>query len=139
MSSEALNRAGDAVTEQSAGPAQLVLMAGIARRYYLDGRSKIEIAEEFGLTRFKVARLLDAARDRGVVHIEIRHDGAAACRSESLGGRDVEVSGKDERVAWAKCAQAELMVDYPRQVGPRQLWRGRQRLKATGRVLELQR
>ena len=39
-----------------AGPASLVLSASIARRYYLDGRSKLEIAEEFGLSRFKVAR-----------------------------------------------------------------------------------
>jgi DNA-binding transcriptional regulator LsrR (DeoR family) len=57
------------------GPAQVVLTASIARRYYLDGRSKIEIAEEFGLSRFKVARLLEAARDSGLVRIEIRHEG----------------------------------------------------------------
>jgi DNA-binding transcriptional regulator LsrR (DeoR family) len=47
----------------------------VARRYYLDGRSKIEIAEELGLSRFKVARLLEAARDLGLVRIEIRHAG----------------------------------------------------------------
>ena len=58
-----------------AGPAQVVLAASIARRYYLDGRSKVEIAEEFGLSRFKVARLLDAARESGLVRIEIRHQG----------------------------------------------------------------
>jgi DNA-binding transcriptional regulator LsrR (DeoR family) len=56
-------------------PAQVVLTASIARRYYLDGRSKVEIAEEFGLSRFKVARLLDAARESGLVRIEIRHQG----------------------------------------------------------------
>ncbi|MCW2703257.1 MAG: transcriptional regulator, DeoR family, partial [Blastococcus sp.] len=53
----------EAMVDQVAGPAQVVLTASIARRYYLDGRSKVEIAEEFGLSRFKVARLLDAARD----------------------------------------------------------------------------
>src|SRR3954453_7051426 len=58
-----------------AGRAQLVLAASVARRYYLDGRSKIEIADEFGLSRFKVARLLDVARESGLVHIEIRHPG----------------------------------------------------------------
>jgi DNA-binding transcriptional regulator LsrR (DeoR family) len=63
------------MTVQSAGPAQLVLLASIARRYYLDGRSKIEIADEFGLSRFKVARLIDAARESGLVRIEIRHEG----------------------------------------------------------------
>ena len=63
------------MADDSTGPAQVVLTASIARRYYLDGRSKIEIAEEFGLNRFKVARLLDAARESGLVRIEIRHQG----------------------------------------------------------------
>ncbi len=60
---------------QHTGPAQVVLAASVARRYYLDGRSKVEIAAEFGLSRFKVARLLDTARDTGLVRIEIRSDG----------------------------------------------------------------
>ena len=60
---------------QYSGPAQVVLTASVARRYYLDGRSKIEIADEFGMSRFKVARLLDAARTSGLVRIEIRHEG----------------------------------------------------------------
>ena len=42
-----------------------------ARRYFLDGASKSEIAEELGISRFKVARLLDAARRNGIVRIEI--------------------------------------------------------------------
>src|SRR3954447_11016555 len=58
-----------------AGPAQVVLAASIARRYYLDGRSKIEIAEELGLSRFKIARLLDVAHESGLVRIEISHPG----------------------------------------------------------------
>jgi DNA-binding transcriptional regulator LsrR (DeoR family) len=60
---------------QTTGPASLVLSASIARRYYLDGRSKLEIAEEFGLSRFKVARLIEAARSSGLVRIEIGHKG----------------------------------------------------------------
>ncbi|MGD9531487.1 sugar-binding transcriptional regulator [Pseudonocardia sp.] len=60
------------VTRTAPGPAQLVLMASLARRYFLEGRSKVEIAEEFRLSRFKVARLLDASRESGMVHIEIR-------------------------------------------------------------------
>jgi DNA-binding transcriptional regulator LsrR (DeoR family) len=59
------------MTQQLAGPASLVLSALIARRYCLDGRSKIEIADEFGLSRFKVARLIDVARSSGLVRIEI--------------------------------------------------------------------
>lgn len=66
------------------GPAQLVLTASVARRYYLDGRSKVEIAEEFALSRFKVARLLEDARTSGLVRIEIGHPGTV----------DVELSGR---------------------------------------------
>lgn len=60
----------------SSRPAQLVLTASVARRYYLDGRSKVEIADELGLSRFKVARLLDAAHAGGLVRIEIADPGA---------------------------------------------------------------
>ena len=42
-----------------------------ARRYFLDGASKSEIAAELGISRFKVARLLDDARRDGIVRIEI--------------------------------------------------------------------
>ena len=63
------------MAQRPAGPAQLILLASIARRYFLDGRSKVEIADEFGLSRFKVARLVDLARDSGLVHIEIRDEG----------------------------------------------------------------
>ena len=63
------------MAKQQSGPAQVVLTVSVAKRYYLDGRSKIQIADEFGLSRFKVARLLDTARETGMVRIEIRHDG----------------------------------------------------------------
>lgn len=59
----------------SGGPAQLVLTASVARRYYLEGRSKLEIAGEFGISRFKVARLIDTARSSGLVRIEIGYPG----------------------------------------------------------------
>jgi DNA-binding transcriptional regulator LsrR (DeoR family) len=57
------------------GPAAMVLAATIARRYYLDGASKSEIAVELGLSRFKVARLLDRARSSGLVRIELHYEG----------------------------------------------------------------
>ncbi|WP_179646695.1 sugar-binding transcriptional regulator [Spinactinospora alkalitolerans] len=50
----------------------MVLVSAIARRFYLDGRSKVEIGEEFGLSRFKVARALETARETGIVRIDIR-------------------------------------------------------------------
>jgi DNA-binding transcriptional regulator LsrR (DeoR family) len=52
---------------------ELRLAALAARRYYLDDQSKIDIAAELSLSRFKVARLLDLARSEGIVTIEV-HD-----------------------------------------------------------------
>lgn len=51
------------------------LMAAVARAYYLDDLSRIEIATAFGMSRFKVARLLTRARDEGVVSIKINESG----------------------------------------------------------------
>lgn len=53
------------------GPAELVLTAAVARKHYLQGLSKVEIADELGISRFKVARLLDAAIESGIVRFEI--------------------------------------------------------------------
>jgi DNA-binding transcriptional regulator LsrR (DeoR family) len=52
-------------------PSEVVLAAQIARQFYIEGASKIEIAERLGISRFRVARLLDAARESGMVRIEI--------------------------------------------------------------------
>lgn len=64
---------------------ELRLAALAARRYYLDDRSKVDIATELGLSRFKIARLLDLARAEGIVSIEV-HDprGVDAELSEAL-------------------------------------------------------
>lgn len=51
-------------------PAAALLSGSIARRFYEQGRSKLEIAEEFGLSRFKVARMLESARASGLVRVE---------------------------------------------------------------------
>ncbi|MPZ63051.1 MAG: transcriptional regulator [Propionibacteriales bacterium] len=53
------------------GPAWQVQAASLARRFHLEGRSKTEIAREFGMSRFKVARLLDEAREHGLVEVNI--------------------------------------------------------------------
>jgi DNA-binding transcriptional regulator LsrR (DeoR family) len=60
---------------KAAGPAALVLSATVARRYYLEGASKSDIATELGLSRFKVARLLEGARASGIVRIELESRG----------------------------------------------------------------
>jgi len=43
----------------------------VARQFYLEGVSKVDIADRLGISRFRVARLLDSARDAGMVRIEI--------------------------------------------------------------------
>ena len=48
------------------------LLARIAHRYYVDGRTQEEIAAEFALSRPKVQRLLERARWAGVVDIRIQ-------------------------------------------------------------------
>ncbi|NMH79591.1 sugar-binding transcriptional regulator [Pseudonocardia xinjiangensis] len=86
------------------GPAHLVLTASVARRYYLDGRSKVEIAEEFALSRFKVARLLDDARSSGLVRIEIGHPGVI----------DVELSARlMETLGLQHCVVTDTPDDHP--------------------------
>lgn len=57
------------------GPAELVLAAEIARRHYLDGMTKVEIADQLRVSRFRVARLLQVARQEGLVRIEIQQSG----------------------------------------------------------------
>lgn len=47
------------------------LLARIAHRSYIDGRTQEEIAQEFGLSRPKVQRLIDRARQAGIVDIHI--------------------------------------------------------------------
>jgi DNA-binding transcriptional regulator LsrR (DeoR family) len=89
-------------TTFTGGPAQLVLTASIARRYYVDGRSKVEIADEFQLSRFKVARLLEAARSSGMVRIEIGYPG----------GIDLDLSARLQETLGLRRA---IVVDTPEE------------------------
>ena len=52
-------------------PSEIVLAAWVARQFYIDGVSKVDIADRLGISRFRVARLLEAAREAGMVRIEI--------------------------------------------------------------------
>jgi DNA-binding transcriptional regulator LsrR (DeoR family) len=47
----------------------------IARRYYLEGQSRVDIANDLELTRFQVARILQEALSSGLVRIEIGRPG----------------------------------------------------------------
>src|SRR5437868_1528766 len=52
-------------------PAELVRAATAARMYFLESFSKSDNATELGISRFKVARILDDALASGLVRIEI--------------------------------------------------------------------
>jgi len=51
--------------------AGMLRLAAIARDFYVNGKSKSDIAEEYGISRFKVARLLEEARVAGVIRLSI--------------------------------------------------------------------
>jgi DNA-binding transcriptional regulator LsrR (DeoR family) len=61
---------------QDSRPDDLVTAAEVARRYYMDQQSKVEIAAAMGMSRFRVARLLAVARTSGLVNIKIETPGA---------------------------------------------------------------
>lgn len=77
------------------------LLAELATAYHLDDVSKVDIAKAFGLSRFKVARLLDEARASGVVTIEV-HDprlprsGGEQALADALGVETARVVVLDE-------------------------------------------
>lgn len=79
-----------------AGGADLVLAAAVTRRHLVGGESKVGIAADLGLSRFKVARLIEQARAAGLVRIEVRDprgpgEGLAQQLQEQLGLRHAAV------------------------------------------------
>lgn len=63
------------VTEPALSVAERSALVAVARRFYVEDRSKVEIADEFGYSRFKVARMLEQARALGVVTITLHDQG----------------------------------------------------------------
>ncbi len=59
-------------------------LAKIGREHFLDGKSKVEIANTYGISRFHVARLLDEAREAGIVRIEVSTPGTGAAADTDL-------------------------------------------------------
>lgn len=57
---------------QAPGPGRQVQIAHIATQHYLQNKTRVEIANETGLSRFKVARLLEEAVATGIVRIDIQ-------------------------------------------------------------------
>jgi DNA-binding transcriptional regulator LsrR (DeoR family) len=57
------------------GPEELVRVAFVATRFHIDGKSRVEIADELGVSRFKVARMLEAAHASGMVTVTVSTPG----------------------------------------------------------------
>ncbi|WP_394214934.1 sugar-binding transcriptional regulator [Brachybacterium vulturis] len=53
------------------GPLTHFQLAHVAREHYVQGKSRVKIAEETGLSRFKVGRMLEEAVAQGVIRFEI--------------------------------------------------------------------
>ncbi|WP_188538037.1 sugar-binding transcriptional regulator [Kocuria dechangensis] len=72
---------------RAADRARTQLLAAIGRDHFLKGRSKVQIAEDHGLSRFQVANLIQEALDRGIVRISIHvpDDEADATLARALG------------------------------------------------------
>lgn len=56
--------------------ARLEIVASIADLYYNQKCTKVELAERFSTTRFKVAKLLQEAEDEQIVEIRVNHPGS---------------------------------------------------------------
>lgn len=99
------------------------LLAQVSSEYYLENRSKVEIATSHNVSRFQVARLLAEAREKGIVEITVHfpsHVSTADVRriESSLGIREVVVADStgDESQArgiLAKAAAAEVSRQAP--------------------------
>ena len=71
------------VPEDDGGHASLL---AVARLYYEDDLSQQQIADRLGVSRSTVSRLLQLAREQGIVHIEIRPPTSASQLSAWLQG-----------------------------------------------------
>ncbi|MCA5894218.1 Cro/Cl family transcriptional regulator [Isoptericola sp. NEAU-Y5] len=98
-------------------PEHARLLVDVSRDYYLDGSSKVDIAQRYGVSRFQVARLLAEARDSGIVRIEITPpahlDGERSRRlADALGAEQVVVvpSGSDAEGTRTSVAHALARV-----------------------------
>ncbi|MGP9539381.1 sugar-binding transcriptional regulator [Brachybacterium sp. AOP43-C2-M15] len=113
--------AADGADRVAVGDATDSLKVTLATEHHLDGASKVELARRHGLSRFQVARLLDEARDEGIVRIEIV-DPAAAGRelaplARQLGISSVTVTasrpGESMRAAIARQVAGLLHAHLP--------------------------
>ncbi|MBK0418368.1 hypothetical protein JD276_04890 [Leucobacter sp. CSA1] len=53
------------------GTLEAAQLAHVAREHYVNGKSRVEIAAEMGLSRFKIGRMLEEAVEKGIIRFEI--------------------------------------------------------------------
>jgi DNA-binding transcriptional regulator LsrR (DeoR family) len=58
------------------GPDETVQLALVAHEYYVSRKSRVDIADELGISRFKVAKMLDQALELGIVTIKVQSPSA---------------------------------------------------------------
>ena len=61
-------------------PLQRIQAITVARRYFIERQTKREIGKDLGISRFKVARLIDEAIEEGLVRFEIDDAGELDAR-----------------------------------------------------------
>lgn len=93
-------------------------MAAVARAHYLEDRSRVDISDALGISRFRVARLLTRAREEGVVTIEIHDHGL---RDVELGNRLGEALGLDRCLVVHSHGSDDQMRDQVGSVAARML------------------
>lgn len=97
------------------------LMMQMARMFYLEGLTRVEIAKRLNTSRFKVGRTLDAARETGMVTITLRPSGMVdrelsqqvASRYQLREARAVRVNGSSPTELYDRLGQvtARLLTD----------------------------
>ena len=101
-------------------------LAYVARRYYLEDRKQSDIAQELGVSRPLISRMLSEARELGIVEITIHEPGARTARllerlglaSSIRGGVLVEDGGDNDETNQALSQGA---VELLRRLGVRRL------------------
>lgn len=94
-------------------------LAHVAQRYYLEDRKQSEIAEELGVSRPLISRMLREAREYGVVEIIIHTPGREAesllaqltARTSLIGGVPVADGSGDKETNLALCQGALSLLE----------------------------
>lgn len=92
----------------------------VAKLYYIDNISKVEIADRMNISRFRVARLLDIARSAGIVSITIKEpngvdEDASSALQRALGiERVLVVGGAGDPLASVSAVAARYITDNGR-------------------------